>query len=62
MSERQKKFCDVCKDTHMMGKEYDIFDCWNHYRATNKRTDEKIEIWKDGKWVKREEFYEMHKM
>tara|TARA_Y100000004_G_scaffold170892_1_gene206329 strand:- start:443 stop:583 length:141 start_codon:yes stop_codon:yes gene_type:complete len=46
----------------MMGKEYDIFDCWNHYRATNKRTDEKIEIWKNGKWVKREEFYEMHKM
>ena len=58
---RKKKYCDVCKEKHMMGEEYDIFDCMLHDREKNPREDN-VEIWKDGKWVKREEFYEVHKM
>ncbi len=49
---RKKKYCDVCKEKHMMGEEYDIFDCWNHERNKHPRNDY-VEIWKNGKWVER---------
>ena len=49
---RKKKYCDVCKEKHMMGEEYDIYDCWNHERNKHPRNDY-VEIWKNGKWVER---------
>jgi len=49
-----KKYCEVCGKRHYMIDEGDIYDCYVYYRNKNKRKDENIEIWKDGKWVRRD--------
>jgi|TARA_A100001388_G_C28559750_1_gene398983 hypothetical protein len=55
----KKKYCNVCKEKHYAGEEYDIFDCWNYERQKNPKDDSDVEIWIDGKWVNRKKYYEM---